>query len=81
MVICPTLRDDVLSLLRAVAHPCATWDISPGYGVLGDLVGRGFDSKRAGQMRRRATAIDPLAVFGLRSSVFGESRITPDSWV
>ena len=24
--ICPTPRDDILSLLRAVAHPCATWD-------------------------------------------------------
>ena len=68
--------DDILSLRRAVAHPCATWDISPGYGVLGDLVGRGFDSKRAGQMRRRATAIDPLAVFGLRSSVRAGSHGT-----
>ena len=28
---------------RVVAHPCATWALSPGHGVLGDLRGGGFD--------------------------------------
>ena len=30
---------------RVVAHPCATWAIFPGHGVLGELQGRGFDQR------------------------------------
>ena len=41
----PTLRDDVLSLRRAVAHPCATWAIALGYGNLRQRAGHGSDRK------------------------------------
>ena len=39
----PTLRDDLLSLLRAVARPCATWALSPGYDGLRKRTDHGFD--------------------------------------
>ena len=39
----PTLRDDLLSLLRAVAPPCATWALSPGYDGLRKRTDHGFD--------------------------------------
>ena len=58
--LCPTLRDDVLSLRRAVAHPCATWDIGPGYGVLRGRQGRGFDRRRREQsLKLRGQRIPP----------------------
>ena len=55
----PTLRDDLLSLLRAVARPCATWALSPGYDGLRKRTDHGFDYATVPNVRqgRRSVAM------------------------
>ena len=59
----PTLRDDLLSLLRAVAHPCATWALSPGYDGPRKRTDHGFDYE-----------VDPHVRRGRRSVAMGVER-------